>query len=581
MKLLSFVWAYLPPKRGQYVTSLALTGVEGLLTATPPLAVGLGLMQLARGNADFASIWPYAAACFLAVLIRIYVIGQAWKLGYGAGNYASEQVRNRIVDHMRKVPLGALTGRWSPSKLATLITEDGRWINETSTFYLVRFLNGFVATLMLVLFAAMFEPLAAVGLALAMGGGVLLMVTAKPFLESFIHKRNDMVGEATLRIGEYADGIAVFRSFGRADEAQKSFRSAVQDMHDTTLSVAPVIVPLQQSGAALITFAAPIVIVLVAALHLSGVYSADPMTLIPALFLVLAAATTFLVGVLRTTLPLELGSRAETNISAFLSSPELGGTRTDFSDALGIEFERVSFRYSEDKADAVSKVSFTTRKGAVTAIVGPSGAGKSTLISLLLRFHDRSDGEIRLGGLDTLEADPAAVQSMVSLVSQDVHLFRDTLRANLLLGDPSASDARLAQVIDAARLTDLVAALPDGLDTMLGDTGKTLSGGERQRVAIARALLKDAPVIVLDEATSAMDPITERAIQEAIAELEDGRSVIVIAHRLRTVIDADEILVLDQGRIAARGTHTDLLNNDPLYGRLWAAQEKAAGWRLR
>lgn len=581
MKLMRFVWAYLPPYRERFMLAMALTALEGVLMSIPPLAVGLGLMQLARGNSDFADVAPFAALCFFAVLLRVVVIAQAWKKGFSAGNHASEKVRNRIVDHMRKVPLGLLTGRWSPARLATLITEDGRWINETSTMYLIRFVSGFFATLALVLAAAWFEPVAAGAASVAIGTGVALLVLIKPILERFILKRNEMVAEAALRIGEFADGVAVFRAFGSSGDAQKKFRRAVNDMHDVMMAEGPFLLILQQSGAVLIGFCGPLVIVALAMLHLNGVYSVDPLNAIPALFLTLAAATTFLVGVLRTFLPMELGSRAEINISAFLETPELPGTRRDLGSAREIEFEDVSFRYSEDKAAAVSDVSFTTRQGAVTSIVGPSGAGKTTLISLLLRFHDRTSGTIRLGGVDTIEADPAAIQSLVSLVSQDVHLFRDTLRANLLMGDPDADAERLAEVIEAARLNELVEALPDGLETLLGDTGRTLSGGERQRVAIARALLKGAPIIVLDEATSAMDPITERAIQEAIANLEDGRSVIVIAHRLRTVTDADEIIVMDQGRIVAQGSHAHLLGTNPLYQRLWAAQEKAAGWRLR
>ena len=278
---------------------------------------------------------------------------------------------------------------------------------------------------------------------------------------------------------------------------------------------------------------------------------------------------------------MELGNRARLNISAFLSIPELSGDRSDFEDDLMIAFEDVSFHYASDHKAAMSAVDFTSPPGSMTAIVGASGAGKSTLVSLLLRFHEPSKGKIVIGGLDISQADPAAVQARVSLVNQDVHLFRDTLRANLLMGDPKADDSRLSRVIDAAQLGELIEALPDGLDTVLGDTGRTLSGGERQRVAIARAFLKDAPIVILDEATSAIDPITERAIQDALAALETGRSVIVIAHRLHTVVDADQILVMEHGRVVERGTHDALVAQNSHYQRLWAAQEKAAGWRLR
>ncbi|KQB13786.1 ATP-binding cassette domain-containing protein [Rhodobacter capsulatus] len=561
-----------------------MAGVEGFLAAVPPLAVGLGLMRLAEGPATVAEIAPHAAACLLAVLLRIRVIQRAWKLGYGAGNHAAEAVRNRIVTHMRRVPLGALSGRWAPAQLATLIAEDGRWLNETSTFYLNRFLNALIATALLLAAALWFAPAAGLAIVLALGGGVAALLVAGPILSRFLRARNEMIGEATLRIGEYADGIAMFRAFGRTGTAQAQLRAAVEALHDTTLAMAPKLVPLQQAGAAMIAFAAPLAILFVAASALAGQApdpAPDPAAVIPALFLTLAAATTFYTGVLKIVLPLELGERARVNIGAFLAVPELGGTRHDFRPDLDIDFQAVRFRHAPDKPDAVRDISFAARQGRVTAIVGPSGAGKSTLVALLLRFHDLSGGQIRLGGVDLSEADPAALQALVSLVSQDVHLFRDSLRANLLLGDPGADPDRLARVIAAAQLRDLVAALPAGLDTVLGDTGRTLSGGERQRVAIARALLKDAPVIVLDEATSAMDPLSEAAIQRAIAALETDRTVIVIAHRLRTATEADEIIVMEGGQIVARGRHDDLLAAGGLYGRLWAAQEKAAGWRLR
>lgn len=581
MKFLKFLWPLLAQRQGQYATALALTFVEALLVAVPPLAVGLGLITLIQGGASVWDMLPYAAGCILAVVLRIFVIQRAWQNGIAAGDFATEALRNHIVEHMRKVPLGTLSGRWAPARLAALIVEDGRWFNETAIFFLIRFFQGAIATLALALLAAWFAPVTLLALGIVISASLLIMWGSKPVGERVIQSRNGLIAQAMLRVGEFADGVAVFRAFGQGGDAQKNFRSAVTDLHDVALKSAPVLIPLQQIGAALVSFAGPFAIVLIALMQLGGVSTFDISTVAPALFLTLAAATTFIAGVLRMILPLELGRRARLNIADFLSTPELKGTRRDFDQDLDIRFADVSFGYSADKGTAISGLSFQIAPGSVTAIVGPSGAGKSTLVSLLLRFHERSSGQITIGGVDVSEADPAAIQSRISLVSQDVHLFRDTLRANLLMGDPSADEARLSHAIKAARLGDLVEALPDGLDTMLGDTGRTLSGGERQRVAIARALLKDAPIIILDEATSAMDPITERAIQDALAALETGRSVIVIAHRLHTVLDADQILVVDRGEIVERGTHDELIAEDGLYSRLWDAQEKSAGWRLR
>ena len=581
MKFFQFLWPYLAQRQHQYMTALALTFVEALLVAVPPLATGAGLVALIRGANDVWDMMPYAGACFLAVILRIFVVQRAWQHGISAGDFATEALRNRIVEHMRKVPLGTLSGRWAPARLAALIVEDGRWFNETAIFFLIRFFQGVTATVALALLAAWFAPAVLLALVIVIGASLLIMWRSRSLGEQIIQSRNDLIARAMLRVGEFADGIAVFRAFGQSGSAQENFRAAVTDLHDVAIKSAPVLIPLQQIGAAIASFAGPFAIALIALLQLVGVTENDIGAVVPALFLTLAAANTFIAGVLRMILPLELGRRARVNIADFLSTPELTGDRSDFDRDLSIKFSDVSFGYSAEKTAAISDLSFQVKPGSITAIVGPSGAGKSTIVSLLLRFHERSKGVIALGGVDVSEADPAAIQSCISLVSQDVHLFRDTLRANLLMGDPGANEERLWQAIEAARLNDLIDALPEGLDTMLGDTGRTLSGGERQRVAIARALLKDAPIIILDEATSAMDPITERAIQDALAVLESGRSVIVIAHRLHTILDADQILVVDRGQIVEQGMHEGLLARDRLYARLWTAQEKSAGWRLR
>ncbi|WP_211299471.1 ABC transporter ATP-binding protein [Pukyongiella litopenaei] len=576
-----FLWPYLAHQQGRYLRALVLTFFEAVLATIPPLSVGLGLVILIRGSADIRDVAPYAAICFLSVILRTFVIQHAWRRGIFAGDHAAEALRNRIVEHMRNVPLGVLSGRWSPARLATLIVEDGRWFNETAVFFLIRIFQGVVATVVLALMAAWFAPVALIVLIVVTAASLLVIRVVKPIGKRVIRSRNDLLGQALLRVGEFADGIAVFRAYGQSGNARKNLRATVANLHDVALDGAPALIFLQQIGTAFVSFAGPLAVTVIAVLQLRGVTEFAAGAVTPALLLTLAAATTFIAGILRTLLPLELGNRARINISEFLSTPELPGDRSDFGQKLDIAFKDVSFSYGPGKEATISNLSFQADPGSVTAIVGPSGAGKSTLVSLLLRFHERTGGAIKLAGIDISQADPAAIQARMSLVSQDVHLFRDTLRTNLLLGDPDASEARLSEVIGAARLTELVKALPDGLDTMLGDTGRTLSGGERQRVAIARALLKDAPILILDEATSALDPITERAIQDALAALEAGRSVIIIAHRLHTVVDADQILVVDNGQIVERGTHDTLLENGGLYGRLWAAQEKATGWRLR
>ena len=210
--------------------------------------------------------------------------------------------------------------------------------------------------------------------------------------------------------------------------------------------------------------------------------------------------------------------------------------------------------------------------GSTVALVGPSGAGKTTVANLLLRFWDPESGVVRLFGHDLREYTLDELRRRIALVAQDTYLFNDTLRANVLLARPEADDAALAEAVDRAALAELIASLPDGLDTVVGERGAQLSGGQRQRVAIARAFLKDAPVLILDEATSHLDAVSEAAVRAALDRLARDRTTLVIAHRLSTVRDADAIVVLDDGRVAEVGRHADLLGRRGLYAHLVARQ---------
>ena len=237
-----------------------------------------------------------------------------------------------------------------------------------------------------------------------------------------------------------------------------------------------------------------------------------------------------------------------------------------------LELDRVGFSYEAGSPPVLGDVTFTLKSGSKVAVVGPSGAGKSTLVNLLLRFWDPSSGQIRLGGHDVREYAQDDLRDLIGVVTQDTHVFNDTLRANLLLARPEATDAELHQLMARAQLSELVERLPKGLDSPLGEQGLKLSGGERQRLSIARALLKDAPLLVLDEPTANLDPITERGLLDATYELMHGRATLVITHRLVRMEDMDEILVLDGGRIVERGTHGELLATRGLYHQLLEVQ---------
>jgi ATP-binding cassette subfamily C protein CydCD len=240
--------------------------------------------------------------------------------------------------------------------------------------------------------------------------------------------------------------------------------------------------------------------------------------------------------------------------------------------AVSLALEKVDFTYPGQSRRALSGVSFEIPAGKTVALVGTSGAGKTTTAQLLMRFWDPDAGRIVLNGADLRDYKLDELRRLIALVAQDTYLFNDSLRANILIARPDASEAELQAAIAHASLSDLVAALPEGLDSPVGERGTSLSGGQRQRVAIARAFLKDAPILVLDEATSHLDAVNEQAVRRALDLLQADRTTIVIAHRLSTVRDADRIVVLDEGRVAEIGTHASLLMKNGLYARLVSRQ---------
>ena len=234
----------------------------------------------------------------------------------------------------------------------------------------------------------------------------------------------------------------------------------------------------------------------------------------------------------------------------------------------GLVLEGVSFAYPGQDRRALSEVTVTIPAGRTVALVGASGAGKTTAAQLLMRFWDPDSGRISLNGADLRDYKLDDLRSRIALVSQDTYLFNDTLRANIAIARPGASDAELAAALDHAALGPLIATLPEGLETVVGERGASLSGGQRQRVAIARAFLKDAPILILDEATSHLDALNELAVRRALNMLKADRTTVVIAHRLSTVRDADKIVVLDGGRLVETGTHDELLARRGLYAAL-------------
>lgn len=260
-------------------------------------------------------------------------------------------------------------------------------------------------------------------------------------------------------------------------------------------------------------------------------------------------------------------------LDAVMTTPEpTGEAEIRHGDAYA--FENVSFRYGEG-VDVIQNVSFETPAGSLTALVGPSGSGKSTLLRLMARFWNYQKGHIRMEGMDLREIWPDSLLAQISMVMQNAYLFRGSIRENLCFGNEKISEERMVEACQKACCHEFISALPEGYDTVVSEGGATLSGGERQRISLARAFLKDVPILLLDEPTASLDPDNEAMVQRALDEIAKERTVVMIAHRLKTVRGAEQILVLEDGKIIEQGTHDQLLGENGLYTRLWGLQNQA------
>ena len=375
---------------------------------------------------------------------------------------------------------------------------------------------------------------------------------------------------------EYARGLAVVKSFGKSGASMDSITKAVRDSKNIHLKIEWGYVPGN-------------------ALHLLALKCGSA-------GLALAAATQCLRGEMDFSLMLmfvffsfsifaslePISDSAHTLGVIDDAMDQLDALRSEnFIDADGrditldhydITFSGVNFGY--DSRQVLKDVSFSIPEKTSTAIVGPSGSGKTTICSLLARFYDPQSGSITVGGHDLREFTCDSLLSNISMVFQNVYLFNDTIRANILFGKPGATETEMIEAAKKARCHDFITALPNGYDTIVGEGGGTLSGGEKQRISIARAILKNAPIIILDEATASIDPENEHLIQQAISELTRGKTIITIAHRLATIRNADQILVVDDGRIAETGSHDQLIRRGGLYKRFTEIRERAEGWRI-
>jgi len=565
--------AVLGPVSPRLTAASAIVVVASLCAVVPFILIAEACRELLASTPDGTRVWGLVIAALTILGLRGLLQSGAvlWSHLIDSGHQFT--LRQLLAAKLSRVPLGWFTER-SSGEVEKLLQND------------VDALHYLVAHARLDLVAALTVPLATLSYLLVVDWRLALVllvpIAAYGLVMSRIMGRGHAdrmaeyeswqtrVSETTV---EFVDGIQVVRAFGQSRKGHRRFQEAVDGYAAFFQAWVTPITRLEGVGSQLLNPVVVLLITVVAALGLVGGGAMEPVSLIPFIFVG--------VGIGSTVLALGYGAQALRQASTatlrlwvLLQTPELVDPAEGPAPGRGlVRFENVSFAYRAGRP-VLENVDLELRPGTITALVGPSGSGKSTLARLLPRFFDVTAGRITLDGTDLRALRSADLYRSVGFVLQDVQLIAGTIRENLLLARPDATDADVERVCRAAQIHDRIVELARGYDSEVGVDAR-LSGGEAQRLSIARALLADTPVLVLDEATAFADPESEAAIQDAIAALVADRTVLVIAHRLHTVVDVDQIAVLHHGRLIERGTPAELRAAGGLFSRLWEANERA------
>lgn len=563
-------------KRPRMGKALVFAILEGWLSATTLGTLMVAVFLLVEGRFQPATLGWMLPALAVVMVARFFLGIQANYQGQVLGAGYIRKLRMDLGEHLRQVPLGFFA-RHRAGDLTSRLMGNIRDVESVITHLYTDMTTAGVASLGLALGLLWVDwRMALVALA------VVPLFFPLSWLSTFMaqrfgSRRFSTMAELNDRFVEFLQGIRVLKAHGLGLSKLEGLKGAIDANMRANIAVelvnAPVIIGFQ-------------VILELAFLGvvLAGLVWLGEGSLRPAHFLVGVLAAFQFFRPLKALTELQAlyrnHQRAGKTIESIFAEPRQTWDETaPTAPGPAVEFQGVGFGYAPQRP-VVHDLSFSLAEGTVTALVGPSGSGKSTVANLIMRLWDPLEGRLLVRGRDVRDWPPEALLSQMAVVFQDVYLFHDTVRANIAIGRPGATEAEIVEVARRAQADEFIRSLPQGYDTLLAEGGSSLSGGERQRIAIARCLLKDAPLILLDEATASLDPENERSIQQALAELVRGRTVLVIAHRLRTIKSAHQILVLDQGRLAAQGSHDQLLVTCELYRRLWTNQEAVLGWAL-
>ena len=554
--------------------------IHSIFTALPIMLAAQGLGDVLddfNGVEPLAGrdIWIILGAMIFAVLGR-YLFSYLRAITQESVGYEqAADERIRLGDIFKRVSLGFF-GKNNTGELSAATTTDLSFMEMFAMNMVNTVVNGYITVIVLILFLAFYSPLAG-GIALA---GVLLSALFLHLLEARSHQnapihqkaQDDMV-ESSI---EYLRGMQVVKAFKQEGVAVRGIRKAFSDSKNINIKIEVEYMPFNCLHLFSLKAASVAIVAIAAWLTANGGMDLSTMLMLDMFSFMIFGSVESMNNAAHV---LEIIDATLDKLERIEHADIIDKDGKDISlQNTDIAFRDVTFSY--DKVPVLRNINFSIPQGSTTAIVGPSGSGKTTICNLIARFYDVDSGEVTVGGEDVRNMTCDSLLRNISMVFQKVYLFHDTIENNIRFGNPSATQEEIIEAAKKARCHDFIMALPDGYETVIGEGGSTLSGGEKQRISIARAILKNANIVILDEATANVDPENEKELTLAVDALTKEKTIIMIAHRLKTVRHADQIVVVDQGRIAQKGTHEELMKQDGIYRRFVDSRELAVSWKI-